>query len=116
MIRASLLAMAATTTLNGRRCRKAVDPRPQLAGVPGTDHQGAGAVDQLAAQVAVAALAQAELARLAAGGVLAPPAEQAADGGPSERCGIGGVVLVGLDARLPAPAPTAEVGAERALT
>src|SRR5919109_1188133 len=50
---------------------QAVDPRPQLAGAALADpDQGAGTVDQLAAQVAVAALAQAQAPRLAAGAVL----------------------------------------------
>ena len=71
MMRASLLATAATTTLNRRRWRRRVDPRPQLALAPLADpDQGAGAVDQLAPQVGVAAFAEAEPERLAGGAVL----------------------------------------------
>ena len=73
MIRASLLATAATTTLNGRRPQQAVDPCPELAvhGPAADPDQRPGAVHQLPPQIAVAALADAEQPLLAAGRVLA---------------------------------------------
>jgi hypothetical protein len=74
-MRASLGATAATTTLNGRRCRRPwIHDQSRLAVRPALRQTSARAPrtigDQLAAQIAIAAFAQAEMAHLAAGAVL----------------------------------------------
>jgi hypothetical protein len=64
---------------------QAVEPRPQLAAAPRADpDQGAGAGDQLPAQIAGAALARAPVPRLAGGPVLPGTRPRGAPGRPPE--------------------------------